>query len=611
MNVYLFQPGHNQHHNKYYLPYSVGCLWAYAIQFQEIVENYDCKRIVFAKEDIDELIADIENPDICVFSCYIWNDKYCRTVASRIKQRYPNCIIMFGGPDAEEHFVDTDFADVVVVGEGEYIFKDLLVDHLNGIDIRGVHNSDRITDLSTLPSPYLTGVFDQIMNDNPSFEWFMVYETNRGCPYQCTFCNWGGLINSKVKRFSDERVFGELDWTLGKKIVSIFVADANFGILVERDKLIAEKFRSVVEHPDSNIHWTYFNWAKNSNDTIFEIAKTLGNRAGLLTLSRQSMNDSTLNAIKRKNMQVNDTSNILLKALASEISVTTEMILGLPLETVDSFKDGLADLLAAGQHNYIPVYFAIVLPHTELAEPQYREKYGIKTVEFKLSVERSGKKHIPESIEIITETNTMTKDEMDDLFRFSSLITGAHSSGVTSVQARYCHDIHGISYRLFYETLEKLIINSNTKLSEEYERSLQRFKRRSSTGESDSFSIELDLALFLIQNHQQLTSLTHSVFDELGIHVNDDTKLLFNNIIYHSESRYPIQVYLDFNPNDFVFTYKPGAFLIKGDENYNIDIVRDNKAHYLSRTSLMDERNRCFTIVDDISNYHGDCSSVG
>ena len=603
MNVYLFQPGHNQHDNKYNLPYSVGCLWAYAVQFQEIVENYTLKRIIFDKEDIDQLIdSGLEDPAVCVFSCYIWNDKYCRAVASRVKERWPNCVVMFGGPDAEENFTEFPYVDLVVVGEGEIIFKELLDKHARGEDISGVHRSARINDLESLPSPYLTGVFDQIMNENPEYEWFMTYETNRGCPYACTFCNWGGLINSKVRKFSDERVFGEIDWTVGKNIVYIFVADANFGILVKRDMEIAYKFRSVVEHPDSKIRWTYFNWAKNSNDTVFEIARVLGNRAGMLTLSRQSMNDSTLNAIKRKNMQVNDTSSILLKALAAEIAVTTEMILGLPLETVETFKDGLSELLSAGQHNYIPVYFAIVLPHTELAEPRYREEYGIKTVEFKLSVNRSGRVHIPESIEIITETNTMSKNEMDEMFRYSSLITGSHSSSITSMQARYCHDIHGISYRKFYDTLEKIIINSNSPVGYTYEKTLEKFRHRSSTGESGSYSIELDLALYLIQHHHILTELSYQVLDELGIEVSDDLRLLFDNVLYKRGVSYPMQVYLDFDPNAVEFKHAPGAYLITGDPEYNIDVTKDNKPHYLSRTALMEERIRCLTKFVSVSN---------
>ena len=49
----------------------------------------------------------------------------------------------------------------------------------------------RIRELECIPSPYLTGIFDKLIESHPKNEWLILWETNRGCPFKCTFCDWG------------------------------------------------------------------------------------------------------------------------------------------------------------------------------------------------------------------------------------------------------------------------------------------------------------------------------------------------------------------------------------------------------------------------------------
>ena len=65
-------------------------------------------------------------------------------------------------------------------------------------------------------------------------------ETNRGCPYGCTFCDWGSATLSRIRKFDLERVNAELEWFAQNEYPASFIADANFGI-IERDVEIAEK----------------------------------------------------------------------------------------------------------------------------------------------------------------------------------------------------------------------------------------------------------------------------------------------------------------------------------------------------------------------------------
>ena len=95
-------------------------------------------------------------------------------------------------------------------------------------------------DITVLPSPYLTGVFDETMKENPNERWLASWETNRGCPFSCAYCDWGSAIASKVSRMDMDKLEKELMWFAKNKIEFIYVCDANFGML-PRDMEISKK----------------------------------------------------------------------------------------------------------------------------------------------------------------------------------------------------------------------------------------------------------------------------------------------------------------------------------------------------------------------------------
>ncbi len=138
--------------------------------------------------------------------------------------------------------------DICVKQEGEIAFKRILEEHLketpNYTSIPGLlindngktiltGSSPRIDDLDVIPSPYLSGIFDKLMSKYPEVRWNATLETNRGCPYACTFCDWGSLTYNKVKVFNLERVFDELEWIAQKGIDFVSFTDANFGIFAD------------------------------------------------------------------------------------------------------------------------------------------------------------------------------------------------------------------------------------------------------------------------------------------------------------------------------------------------------------------------------------------
>jgi len=149
-NLYMLQPQYAVEIRKedtYWLPYSVGCLWAYCSQFEDIVKNYTLKDLIFRREDPEELIDRLDNPAICAFSCYVWNEQYNLHVAKLIKERFPECIIEFGGPQATHRLNEYDFIDCIIVSEGEEAFLDFLRKVNNKEKIDKIYAKKRIEDL--------------------------------------------------------------------------------------------------------------------------------------------------------------------------------------------------------------------------------------------------------------------------------------------------------------------------------------------------------------------------------------------------------------------------------------------------------------------------------
>lgn len=471
-NAYLVQAG-CLYGNTYYLPYAVGMLVAFALNDRRVADNYDFKRIIYSLEDIDESVDSLENPAFVGFSNSIWNYSYNLEYAQKLKKRYPDCIIEFGGhhvPPTTEFLEKYDFIDVLIHRKGEEAFRDVLIALDEEKDLGDIPNiSYRKSDgkiyqtpeakitLSEYPSPYLMGVFDDILK-NTDYHFSCVLETNRGCPYDCCYCDWGEL-NSKVRLFSLEKVFAELEWMSEHKMEFVYCVDANFGMF-ERDELIANK---LVELKNTNGYPNRLqvSYAKNEMDRVFRINKLLAeNGIGKgATLAMQSLEPEVLKNIGRVNISNEQYSNQITRYRQEGITTYTELILALPGETLDSFCKGLCEVLELGQHSSVSAYYCELLPNSKLAGKEYMEKYGIKTVTTALN------QYHCESMDdvlsghssIVVETNTMSSDEWVRANEFSTCVQSMHHFGIMQCIAMYVRTQQNVSYYDFYSALHKYI----------------------------------------------------------------------------------------------------------------------------------------------------------
>ena len=483
-NIYLVQAG-CLYGNTYYLPYAVGMLAAFAFDNERIKESYELKRIIYSLEDVEASIQSLDNPAFVGFSNSIWNYKYNLEYAKRLKEVYPDCVVEFGGhhvPPTTEYLEKYDFVDILVHRKGEEAFRDVLLALLDNTDFGEIPNisyrsddgkavqtrEEKIT-ISDYPSPYLNGIFDDIIKTD-EYHFSCVLETNRGCPYNCSYCDWGEL-NSKVRLFPLEKVMAELEWMAKNKMEFVYCVDANFGMF-PRDEEIAQKLVELKEtagYPNR----LQVSYAKNEHERVFRINKLLSDH-GIgkgATLAMQSLSADVLKNVGRVNITKEDYAGYIARYRDAGISTYTELILGLPGETYDSFCRGLCEILELGQHSSVSAYYCELLPNSTMSSKEYMEKYGIKTVSTSLN------QYHCESMDdvlsgfstIVVGTDTMSVEDWIRANEFSTCVQSMHHFGIMQCLAMYVRKECGVSYFDFYSQLYNYILNESTFLKDVFE----------------------------------------------------------------------------------------------------------------------------------------------
>jgi hypothetical protein len=338
-----------------------------------------------------EALSDILglNASIVCFSSYVWNMRLIKRLVEDLQSHREIQHIILGGHQVSHHirqYVDpSDQKTIVINGQGEIPFRAVLQHLAGGMKLEGLKGisfyndgelynggeADRLIVLDEIPSPFLEGAFDAMRYPITTFE------TNRGCPYKCTFCTWGG-DTVKVSKFSIERLYEELLWIAKHAVLFIFIADANWGML-PRDIEISEYIGKLKK--DFGSPWMVFyaaakNKPKGSIACIekFHEANVISSQA----LGIQSMNPETLALIQRKNIKNNDFFEVFAYLNKRKIDSYCELIWPLPGETLESLKEGFDKLIDLGAHTTI-MYPAILINNAQLTEQA--GEFGMETIE--------------------------------------------------------------------------------------------------------------------------------------------------------------------------------------------------------------------------------------
>lgn len=419
------------------MPLACGYLKAFVEADRALARDLDIRIFNFKSADNGMTMASRlfhEVPDILAFSVFGWNTAFGR-IADAFKQCNPAGWVIFGGThvanQAQRVFVQWPGVDIIANGEGEITFRELLhacvsgvsrreLSHIDGISFRdpagGIVTTPeraRIQHLDDIPSPVLTGAIELTGADGQFKYDVALLETNRGCPYTCAFCYWGGAIGQKVRRFSQQRLIDEIEVYGRLGVANVCLCDANFGMLPEDEEFLEILIRTREKHGSPRNLIT--SWAKNKGKRFYGMVRRMKQQGfqSSFSLALQTLSDEALRKMGRRNMKVNEWEDLADWLIAEGFYVHSELIWGCPGETYESFLRGY-DKLAA-KSTAIATYPFLMLPNTDYSAK--RDLYRFVTM-----------RGDADDFEYVLSHETMAPEDNRRAFRFLfwSRIIGEH-----------------------------------------------------------------------------------------------------------------------------------------------------------------------------------------
>ncbi|MBN1343212.1 MAG: cobalamin-dependent protein [Phycisphaerae bacterium] len=391
-----------------------------------------------------------ERPDVLALSNYTWNARLSLHFARLAKRRHPPLMTVMGGPNIRldpesirsflrrNPFVDayiplqaeTPFRSLVgriIAAGGPRPVEDLYADagEIPGCCLAadgyrfGFHDSKDDDAFSQYPSPYLQGILDEFIADPRLVP---IFETNRGCPYGCTFCAWGIAVLSRVRKRDLIEVLADFNYVAehGAGQDWWFFADANFGIL-KRDSQIAAELRRIKDARAVPKRLNV-NWAKGSNQRILEIMKLLRDMAPS-QIAVQSFDPGVLECVRRRNLGRDLIEELIDDNHRQDCSISTDLLVGCSGESYQSHLETLRTSLSLG-FDTLNINNIRMLPGSQIETDSDRRAFGLVT-RFRFIPNSYGQyagEFVYEIEEAIKATAAMSEAEMNRLKRVHFLI---------------------------------------------------------------------------------------------------------------------------------------------------------------------------------------------
>jgi hypothetical protein len=486
--------------DQHYLPLSVGMLVAYAEKYAQEKKFLHFQTPVCDYGDPSEIAKQFDGCDVLSASMYVWNEQSTLAICEEYKRRNPAGIVIIGGPSVpngqkqfrrkktkeltdqersaerfrftEDYHLRYKFIDFLVHGEGERVFCQLLdsfcrqdsawrtipsLSYINNEEFTFNPLIERMTDeeLSACPSPFQSGYFDRTVAKFPERKWIVMYETDRGCPYQCSYCDWGGATEDKVSKFALDQIYEDIMWMGRNKIPYVFLCNANFGIL-RRDIEIAEFFVKC-KTDFGYLEGVSTQNAKNPKPHTLDALRVLDS-AGLnkaTVMSQQSLNTDTLKAVRRDNMDLAEYDQMQKKLAMEGIYTMTDIIFPMPQETYESLTSSVSTLISRGQYNRIQFNNLSILINTEMGNPEYQKKYEMRLVRSAMinvhGRRESTATRLMEYQTLVVGTNTMPPSEWLRARVYCWLVNFVFFNKLLQMPIIFLNQYYGIDYAKIFE----------------------------------------------------------------------------------------------------------------------------------------------------------------
>jgi putative methyltransferase len=463
-------------------------------------------------DDYTQLFEEVanENPTVVGFSVYVWNESFVAKFAEQLKQRLPNVIIIYGGPQNRakydmEFFKKNPFIDLILPGDayGEVSIHDIL----NNISTNNGKLVGSEIDYAYYPDRYQLAQFNPLTIKKKDFKWpknpfraqehlvkpllekitdvearWICLETSRGCPYKCSFCDWGGGTYTKTVKKPYETVLDEITWASENGIMGIYFMDANFGLfdidieyvqhIVAEAKKNQYPKRVMVQPTKSKIH------------NMYAIYKELV-QADLLAqylICLQDLDDNVKKNVDRIDFSFEDQAKMFKELQQIKyLPIAVDYILGLPGSSITTIKTAIHRFSLQGIGTPLGYYWSL-LPETPAYAKEYREKFKILTIDkkhssatgttLKLKHERSNDRDpgvnmslddgTDMSSEYVIGSYSYTPEDWVEMNMLLLVTTSTQSTKILDKIADYLWDEHQIEYGTFFQTLTDTLLRDET-----------------------------------------------------------------------------------------------------------------------------------------------------
>ncbi len=312
-----------------------------------------------------------ETTQAVFFSVYIWNHAFIRRLINDLAQLRPDLAFVLGGPQAlalSKLSGSPELPELpqlpqqctLFLGEIEGAPEAFYQDLKQGC-LQPIYRAKRP---SSFPSPYRKEDFTGPLKNRQLY-----YESSRGCPFSCAYCL--SSESQGVRHKPVDLVKRELTALVAAQPMIIKLVDRTFNDHPERaitiwQFLLDHSQRSHLSHPAEQVRFHFEVAPDRFTEPMFDLLATVPCDQFQFEVGIQSFHPQTLAAVHRK-MDLEATCRNIERLLALDtLHIHVDLILGLPFETEQSFRDSFNQVFRLEPH-YIQLGLLKVLPGTALA----------------------------------------------------------------------------------------------------------------------------------------------------------------------------------------------------------------------------------------------------
>jgi Protein of unknown function (DUF4080)/Radical SAM superfamily len=296
-------------------------------------------------------------PDAIFFSAAVWNSDRVEELINDLHSLLPSCLLIVGGPQAAVVGAALSEGVCTVVrgaieAVGADFYTDLQAKHLQNYYGKSFfHLQDK---QERFRSPYRESDFNtHLQNRN------IYYESSRGCPFSCSYC-LSSAENGTVHKSLD-LVKKEIDQIMAHAPQVLRFVDRTFNDLPDRALAL---WKLLLDYEADTLF--HFEIAPDRiSEEMFTFLATIPPGRFQFEIGIQSTHEPTLSAIKRKIDPVIAGNTVSRLAAPNNIHLHSDLILGLPYETKESYLRSFRDIFAMGSH-YIQMGLLKMLPDTAI-----------------------------------------------------------------------------------------------------------------------------------------------------------------------------------------------------------------------------------------------------